>query len=374
MSMPPPAGGPPLPPSGPGPDPRVPPAQPVWAPQQPWSAPPPRRGNGWKWALGAVALLAVIGVTVAVTLSVAGGGSGENPPTTSPTSGNGSNPDVASANDKGPATIITEDPTCAPVRPILETGANQQRNGWDTRDPSIPASAWTPAVRAQYEAVGQSMRSSADQMVPLVKLTPHRVMRELYEQFIAYSRAYADRIPTYTAADDNLALVANTANDAIGYMCAAISYESAPARGPVLPPAEAPSQVAPLGNPAEPQLFLTEPSPVCADWVAASNEFSNDTVAWLATNPDIPASQWTPDQRAINDAVAPVMSAFADKLQTLGERSGNPILQDFATLSAQYRRAYVQALPSYTPADKYLANAALKLGGVVRAACQAAEE
>jgi hypothetical protein len=372
MSMPP--GGPPLPPTGPGPDPRFPPPQQVWAQQQPWPAPPPKRSKGWKWALGAVALVAVIGVTVAVTLSVTGGGSGENPSTTSPTSGNGANSEIASAGDKGPATIITEDPTCAPVRPILETGASQQRNGWDTRDPSIPASAWTPAVRAQYEAVAQSMRSLADQMVPLVKLTPHRVMRELYEQFIAYSRAYADRVPTYTPADDNFALVANTANDAIGYICAAISYESAPARGPVLPPAEAPSQVAPLGNPAEPQQFLTEPNPVCADWVAASNEFSNDTVAWLATNPDIPASQWAPDQRAINDAVAPVMSAFADKLQLLGERSGNPILQDFATLSAQYRHAYVQALPSYTPADKYLANAALKLGGVVRAACQAAEE
>ena len=43
------------------------------------------------------------------------------------------------------------------------------------------------------------------------------------------------------------------------------------------------------------------------------------------------------------------MSAFADKLQALGERSGNLTLQDFAELSAQYRRAYVQSLPSYTP-------------------------
>ena len=65
-------------------------------------------------------------------------------------------------------------------------------------------------MRAQYEAVGQAMRSAADQMVPLVKLTPHRVMRELYEQFIAYSRAYAERIPTYTPQDDNLALASVT--------------------------------------------------------------------------------------------------------------------------------------------------------------------
>jgi hypothetical protein len=198
------------------------------------------------------------------------------------------------------------------------------------------------------------------------------VMRELYEQFIAYSREYANRIPAYTPADENLAVVSSTSMNAIGYVCAAASYGSAAARKPLIPPATGPSQVAPLGDPDNPHLFLTEPNPVCADWITASNTFSDDTVEWLSTNPDIPASQWAPDQRALNDAVAPVMSAFADKLQTLGERSGNPILHDFATLSAQYRRAYVQALPSYTPADKYLANASLVLGGVVEAACQAA--
>jgi hypothetical protein len=371
MSMPPPAGGPPLPPSGPGPDPRVPPAQPVWAPQQPWSALPPRRGNGWKWALGAVALLAVIGVTVAVTLSVAGGGSGENPPTTSPTSGNGSNPDVASANDKGPATIITEDPTCAPSRPIFETLAGQERNGWDARDPSIPASAWTPAVRAQHEAVGQAMRSAADQVVALAKLTPHRVMRELYEQFTAYSRAYAASIPSYSPPDDYLAGVSNSAMDAISRICAAISYGSASARGALVPPTAPPSEVGSISDPADPKRFLTAPNSVCAEWEEVLSQFQIDTAAWAATSPDIPASQWTPEQRAVNDAVAPVMSEFAQQLQELGIRSGNPTLQDFAVLSAQYRRAYVEALPSYAPADDHLAIAALRLTGVVQAACRA---
>jgi hypothetical protein len=371
MSMPPPAGGPPLPPTGPGPDPRVPPGQPVWAPQQPWSAPPPRRGNGWKWALGAVALLAVIGVTVAVTLSVAGGGSGEGPPTTSPTTGNGPDSQIASANDKGPATIIIEDPTCEPSRPILDTLAGEERNGWDKRDPSIPASAWTPAVRAQYEAVGQAMRSAADQMMALVKLTPHRVMRELYEQFIAYSRAYAARIPTYAATDDRLAVASSTTANAIGDVCAAISYGSAAARGPLTSPPPAPTQVAPVGDPSDPQRFLKAPDPACTEWIEASSQFQRDTAAWLAIPSSIPASQWTPEQRAVNDAVAPVMLSFADKVQALGEQSDNPTFMDFAMLSAQYRRAYVQSLPSYTPPDNYLANAALKLGGVVEAACQA---
>ena len=84
MTLPPPPGGNPPPPppgdpfqppvGGPGPYPGPGPQQPPW-PQQPWSAgppPPQKRGNGWKWALGAVALLAVIGVTAAVTMSVTG--------------------------------------------------------------------------------------------------------------------------------------------------------------------------------------------------------------------------------------------------------------------------------------------------------------
>jgi hypothetical protein len=369
MTMPP--GGPPLPPAGPGPDPRFPPPQQVWAQQQPWQAPPPKRSNGWKWALGAVAVLAVIGVTVAVTLSVAGGGSGENPPTTSPTSGNGGNSEIASAGDKGPATIITEDPTCAPAQPIFDALEGQVRNGWDTRDPSIPASAWTPAQRAQYEAVGQAMRRTADQLVPMAKLTPHRVMRELYEQFIAYSRAYADRIPTYTPPDNQLALASNSALNAVARICAASMYGSAAARGPLVPAPAAPAQVAPPGDTADPQRFLASPNSVCPEWIAASTQLQEDTAAWAAIHSDIPASQWTPEQRAVNDAVAPVMGAFADKLQALGDRSNNPLLQDFATMSAQYRRAYVQSLPSYIPSDNYLSSAAITLSALVEAGCRA---
>ena len=135
-----------------------------------------------------------------------------------------------------------------------------------------------------------------------------------------------------------------------------------------------PSQVAAPGNPEDPQRFLPGPNPACRQWSSAYDDFHNDTADWLAIPSDIPASRWTPEQRATNDAVAPVMSAFADKLQALGEDSGNLVWRDFAQLSAQYRRAYVQSLPSYIAADNYLANAANKLSGVVETACLAAGE
>jgi hypothetical protein len=346
-------------------------AGPQWGPQQPWGPPPgpPQRGAGkGKWILAGIAVLAVIAVTVVITVLVVGKDSGNSPnptPTSAPSS------DVASANDKGPATIITEDPTCPSTTPILQRLADVQANGWAKRDPSVPASAWTPNLRSLYEAIGQAMRSAADQMVALAKLTPHRVMRELYEQYIAYARAYVDTIPTYSPVDDNLSLVSVATGNTIGNVCAAISYGSAPAQGPLIPQPTSSPQVAPVGNPAVPERFLPGPNPIWADWSAALDDFDKETVDWLAIPSDIPASQWTPDQRAVNDAVAPVMIAMADRLQALGERSGNLTFRDFAELSAQYRRAYVHALPTYSPADNYLSEAAISLGSVVKTACGA---
>lgn len=134
-----------------------------------------------------------------------------------------------------------------------------------------------------------------------------------------------------------------------------------------------PAQVAPVGNPSDPQRFLPGPNPVCAQWLTAVDDFKRDTADWTAIPSDVPASGWTPEQRGINGAVVPVMETSADKLQQLGERSGNLTLQDFAALAAQYRRAYAQSVPTYIAADNFFASAALFITGVVRAACKATE-
>src|SRR6201991_1379213 len=98
---------------------------PQWGPQQPWApppGPPPNRGGKGKWIFGGIAVIAVIAVTVVITVLVVGKGSGSSPtPTSTSTATAGPTSDIASANDKGPATIITEDPTCAATTPILQT-------------------------------------------------------------------------------------------------------------------------------------------------------------------------------------------------------------------------------------------------------------
>src|ERR1700755_275126 len=74
-------------------------------PQQP--GPPPQKGNSLKWLLIAVVVLLVIGISVGATLIFTRGGVGTTPTPTSVAQS-----DIASANDNGPVSIITDEPTC----------------------------------------------------------------------------------------------------------------------------------------------------------------------------------------------------------------------------------------------------------------------
>jgi len=339
--------------------------QPPW-PQHQWSpGPPPKKRNGWKWALGGVALLAVIGVTAAVTISVTTGNDGEGSAPPKDTYG------LASADDTAPVGIITEDPSCAAWKPIIETFGDTQRKGWDNRDPSVPATQWTPEQRAEYEEVRKAAIAAAEQTEPLVRLTPHRVMREFYEQFIAYSRAYSEAVPNYQPEDERLARVMTNTSAVLVYACDAIDFKSAAARSPLIQSAPMPTKVAPLTNPEDPTRFMPEPDPVCADWQELLENFSRDTDAWQELDSNTPASRWTPEQQQIIDATIPVFNDFADQALEIAERTPNPVLADFITFSAQYRRAYAAALPSYTPADLYLARTGYTAAATIYNACKA---
>ncbi|MDT5142458.1 MAG: hypothetical protein QOI79_1795, partial [Mycobacterium sp.] len=299
----------------------------------------PTDNKNLKWAIGGVAAVAVLATIVAAVLLFGDGGSG-GPKGTGPDAGADA-AGVASVKDTGPVAVITEDPSCAAWTSINNDLANSGQGLWNDRDRSVPASAWTQRQRAQFIAAGQSMRGAAAQAVGLVKLTPHRVMRELYQQFIAYARAYSERIPKYTPSDNNLAGAANSASSALGSICAAISDGPAAARGPLVPPSAPPSDIAPVGNIANPQPFLTTENSVCSEWKQALDQFGKQTAAWQQVDPNIPSIYWNREQKAVNYAVAPVMNSYATKLEQLGRQSDNAVWQDLANLSAQYRRAFV---------------------------------
>jgi hypothetical protein len=200
-------------------------------------------------------------------------------------------------------------------------------------------------------------------------------MRELYEQFIAYSRAYSDSIPRYVPRDDHLAGVVISTSSALLFACGAITYGSAQARAPLLSAPNNSSQFAPLTDPDNPDRFLTTADSTCSEWDRLLTRFdsnSPEVSAWKSLDANIPASGWTAEERAVVDAVAPVMTQFADDIERLGRSSTNPIVQDFAQFAAQYRRGYVAALPTYTPADSYLARTSARATSTMNSACKAA--
>lgn len=317
-------------------------------------------------------MLLVVAISVGATLLFTRGG-GDSSPTatgTSPAPG-----EIASANDTGPVSIITEDPTCEPSRPITDTLAQRQRHGWESRDYTLPASAWTPEQRAMHEEVAEAMRRAADQSIQLAKNTPHRVMRELYEQSIAFWRAYADSVPAYSPDDNYFAMAAGNASGAIVAICSAIDLRAAQARGPLVKAGPAPHAVTAPESPGSPApLIDSSDSSVCQPWMAASNRFDADAGPWHKIDPGIPASTWTEAQRSEMSAMAGVMSSFADELEHLGQKSEDRSVADFAALSAQYWRAFSLAVPTYTTADSYLSGTAAYTVYLVVNACAAAGE
>jgi hypothetical protein len=143
--------------------------------------PPPSRGG--RGASGSLAdcLPAVIAVTVVITVLVVGATGWWRVADT--TTAVGQNSPARMTKGQLALSPRTRRVTRAASRRILE---KSKAVNWSSRDQSLPASAWTAGERARCTTPSEAMADAVDQTVNLVKLTPHRVMRELYEQFIAY--------------------------------------------------------------------------------------------------------------------------------------------------------------------------------------------
>ncbi len=337
-----------------------------WPPQQP---PPPKGGGSLKWLLIAVAVLLVICIGVGLTLWVTRDNDGGRP-SASPTEGAPS--DVASAADTGPIAIITEDPTCEEYTEINNTLSRVEANGWsDVREQLGPAAEWTPAQRQIVQEVVTAMGSAAEQAAQLADQTPHRVVRELYEQFIAYAKAYTDALPAYAPVDNNLASANVSAGSALLGICQAVSGGSS-RRSIVVGPGPKPAARVQTPSGEVPERFVQTFDETCREWVDREAGFVAAMKAWEQLDPSSPASQWTPEQRAVQDGAYALMETLADQMDAAAASSDNPVLSDFSVLAGRYLRAYVSAGDAYTGADSWLAYTALRLNSLVGSACDAA--
>ena len=206
--MPPSGQWPPSPPPSPGKPQGMPPGPPNWGPPQPWGPLSPQNGgNRSKWILGGLALLVVVVVTVVATLLFTRGEFGLKSRLRLPRH--------------------RAHPLIRRISPVLTTGIQSgsslrtrhaQRGTPIAADVSSTQQEWLGSARSVDSSIRldarpdesvrsgrrDAMRMQQTRLLSLQRDTPHRVMRELYEQFIAYWRAYADKVPNYIRSDDQL--------------------------------------------------------------------------------------------------------------------------------------------------------------------------
>ncbi|WP_029110529.1 hypothetical protein [Mycobacterium sp. URHD0025] len=343
-----------------------------WQQQQSWAGAPsphPNKGGKGKWILVGLALVAVIAVSVVGTVLVLrpdSGGSGQ-----SPNSADGAS-DFASANDTGPANIITEEPTCeawVKIARDMEAAVPE----WNHQDYAVPAAEWTAQQREVFEKESSVLATSIKKVANLAKQTPHRIVRELYGQYSAYAQAVIDAIPTYASADNYIVAAYNKFAATLSRVCDAIHFRAAQESAPLIPLPGPPTDVEAMNRDISlvPERFLSGQNRVCDDWISTTERYDKDTEAWRAIDANIPATAWTLDQKAVMDAVVPVMVTYADDMERLGRQSANPVWEDFAVFAAQYRRAYVQAIPTYAPNSSYISGVSSFLSNAIYWACKA---
>ncbi|BBY27283.1 hypothetical protein GCM10023114_49640 [Mycolicibacterium sediminis] len=331
----------------------------VWPQQQA----PSRKRRTALWTLTGLAIVLVIAITAGVTLLLARGNDPQpsNPPL--PT-------DVASTADAGAVGVVTNDPTCKSLTEISRVLAGVQANGWSAQRKTLgPVNEWTDEQRAFIEPVSTAVENASNQMLGLAGQTPHRVMRELYEQYAAYGRAYVESLPRYVPSDDALAGANVSIGNALVGICTSIDRGSV-SRALTLTTVDSPSAATENASGDDPKMFLTTPGAECGAWTDVNDRFLAGTNAWASLDTDVPAAQWSPEQRSVQLAALPTFATFADDAEAVGRKSGNPVFEDFAVLAAEYARAYVTTGDDYTSADSWLSYTVLRLINTLSAACR----
>jgi hypothetical protein len=317
---------------------------------EPAHLPRPRR----RWAVvgAAAALIAatVVAVTVARTPEPRG------PAATSAGATATVLPVAPSSNDIQPIRIITDEPTCDQWRTISDAwGPNSPLAQWNPDDPNHPArrpaSAWSAEQRAAMTAASGVLQTMAAKTVPLVAATAKRVVRELYEQLIAYSRAYSASLSNYFPdVDIKLGQAFEDTYKILGSACNASHASRSEQNGWITAPSPWPTRTAAPQDPDNPQRFISRSdNSTCGELMATLQAFSDNPVAkdWSKVDDTIPAAQWTPDQKALSAKVATLLHSSNFDIQRIIGETVNPVVQDFGYLALQYRGVFEGLLASY---------------------------
>ncbi|OHT95591.1 hypothetical protein BKG71_23165 [Mycobacteroides chelonae] len=140
-------------------------------------------------------------------------------------------------------------------------------------------------------------------------------------------------------------------------------------------PASAPIAEAPITITAPaPALTATVPTvadPICAQWGPMATDYANKMASWSRTDPNVRASNWSPEERALQLSIVPVLKSDAADMNSLAAKTDNPALKYLLQQQAVYEKLYAERLPNYEPADDELWQAARSFSSSVRGLCMA---
>lgn len=113
------------------------------------------------------------------------------------------------------------------------------------------------------------------------------------------------------------------------------------------------------------------PDPVCAEWNPIATDYASKQAEWAKTDPNVPAAQWSPQERALNMGIIPVLRDQAADMRRLAEKAEDPLLRALLESQAVYEEAYANRLPNYQPNDQRLWQAAINFSSAVNSLCTA---
>lgn len=220
-------------------------------------------------------------------------------------------PKLAWPPPAGSVVAVTEEPTCQAAADVHRDLLGREVGNLSGSVRS--SSEWSSAERDEMNDAADAYRRTASRMEPLIAQSPNRFVQELYGQFIAYSRTFADRVPDYTREDGNFADAAGSAYDAIDHLCKAIENGEPLEYVPRIPPITDIPAPAPT-DPARQAPAVAAGMAGCQDWDAL------DTLS---------AAMYADPTQG---------TRYADVLIDLGRRSGDPLVLDLAAYASQYLR------------------------------------
>ncbi|ORV83455.1 hypothetical protein AWC12_26255 [Mycolicibacterium iranicum] len=231
-------------------------------------------------------------------------------------------------------------------------------------DRTTPGDRWNSEQRRIFQGAGDSMSKAVNAFEQIRPNARSLLLQELISQAVIYFRAYVDSLPTYTAEDRYSANAAVNFANAVTYLCSAVSLvQKIEFQGAV--------RVSSIAPPAIQVNAIPESPEPCADFMALLDLQNTVLRGWSETDSARPATQWTPQEKALNNAARAVLLKDSEQFRRLADKYSGSVFADLVFTQAAYMRAYADAIPTYVPDDNWLWKVSTGLGGGLGAACKA---